>query len=107
LMPATYHFSFLLETGEELEEKRKELESRGVDVTQVIDHGFCNSIYFHDPDGLVLEFAIQTRAFDEEDKKLTPKPQPTFEAFKSDPEAARRFAKTLGLPEEALSEGTI
>ena len=107
LMPATYHFSFLLESVEELEAKLKELESKGVECTQVIDHDFCNSVYFHDPDGLVLEFAVQTRAFNDDDKQATHKPQPTFESFKSDPEGARRFAKTLGVPEEVLAEGTI
>ena len=47
----------------ELEAKYDELISKGVDATQVIDHDFCNSVYFHDPDGLVLEFAVQTRPF--------------------------------------------
>ena len=107
LMPATYHFSFMLESVEELEAKYDELISKGVDATQVIDHDFCNSVYFHDPDGLVLEFAVQTRPFNEEDRKLTHKPQPTFESFKSNKEAAARFAKTLGLPEEVLAEGTL
>jgi catechol 2,3-dioxygenase-like lactoylglutathione lyase family enzyme len=107
LMPATYHFSFMLESLEELEAKRQELESKGVDATEIIDHDFCKSVYFHDPDGLVLEFAITTRAFNDDDKKPTNKPQPTFEAFKTDVVRARRFAKTLGLPEEVLSEGTI
>ena len=107
LMPGTYHFSFLLETLEELEEKQKDLESKGVACTPVVDHGFCDSVYFRDPDGLMLEFSVQTRDFNDDDRKLTHKVQPTFELFKTDPELARRFAKAVGVSEEVLAEGTL
>jgi catechol 2,3-dioxygenase-like lactoylglutathione lyase family enzyme len=46
-----YHFAF--EAGSEagLEEKRNELLAKGVDVTDVADHGWAKSIYFRDPTG--------------------------------------------------------
>lgn len=60
---------------ERLEEYRNKLRAKGVDVTEVIHHDdtpqqvsrevnastFVSSIYFFDPDGIMLEFAGWTR----------------------------------------------
>jgi catechol 2,3-dioxygenase-like lactoylglutathione lyase family enzyme len=67
---AFYHFAF--EAGSEagLEQKREELLSKGVDVTQVVDHTWAKSIYFKDPNGLMLEFCCLTREFSADDAKM-------------------------------------
>lgn len=68
---------------DKIEEYQKRLEDAGVDVTQVINHDdspeqahlevtpttFVRSIYFLDPDGIMLEFAGWTRAMTADDVK--------------------------------------
>jgi len=55
-----YHFAFQSDGLPELEKKRDELREKGVEVTDVVDHGWCASIYFHDPNGLQLEYCCLT-----------------------------------------------
>lgn len=49
------HLSFNLPDEHALTELRARLKSHGCEVTDVIDHGFVRSIYFHDPNGIALE----------------------------------------------------
>ncbi len=56
-----YHFAFSAESLEALAKKRAELIAKGVKVTPIVDHEWAKSIYFKDPNGLLLEFAVQTR----------------------------------------------
>ncbi len=71
--PAFYHFAF--EAGSEagLDQKRQELKEKGVEVTEVVDHGWAKSIYFNDPNGLMLEYCCLTREFNEDDAKIQPR----------------------------------
>src|SRR5262250_957661 len=62
-----YHFAFEAGTQAELEQKRAELIAKGVKVTPVVDHEWAKSIYFKDPNGLLLEFSYITRAFTADD----------------------------------------
>jgi catechol 2,3-dioxygenase-like lactoylglutathione lyase family enzyme len=50
------HFAFEARDEEDLLEKQAELEGKGVSVRGVVDHGWCKSIYFHDPNFVQLEF---------------------------------------------------
>jgi catechol 2,3-dioxygenase-like lactoylglutathione lyase family enzyme len=61
LPAAFYHFAF--EAGSEagLADRRDELRARGVEVTDIVDHGFAQSIYFKDPNGLSLEYCCFVR----------------------------------------------
>lgn len=52
------HIAFSLETMEELGEAKLRLEQHGLDVLGPIDHGLFDSIYFFDPNGHRLEFAV-------------------------------------------------
>ena len=65
-----YHFAF--EAGSEagLREKRDELRARGIDVTDVVDHDWAQSIYFKDPNGVQLEYCCFTRALNEDDARM-------------------------------------
>ncbi|MGH7303083.1 MAG: VOC family protein [Candidatus Rokuibacteriota bacterium] len=67
---AFYHFAF--ETGSEagLDEKRRELLAKGVEVTDVVDHDWAKSIYFKDPNGLQLEFCCFTRSLNANDARM-------------------------------------
>jgi catechol 2,3-dioxygenase-like lactoylglutathione lyase family enzyme len=70
---AFYHFAF--EAGSEagLEEKRQELRSKGVEVTDIVDHNWAKSIYFKDPNGLQLEYCCLIREFNADDAKMQPR----------------------------------
>ena len=57
-----YHVAFDAGSVEELQAKRSELIAKGVKVTPIVDHEWILSIYFKDPNGLLLEYAAQTRA---------------------------------------------
>ena len=46
---------------------RAALIARGVKVTPVVDHEWMKSIYFKDPNGLMLEFAWWCRELGEDD----------------------------------------
>lgn len=105
VMHGAYHFAFCLDSLEELEAKYEELLSRGVGPTEIVDHGWCKSVYFKDPvNGLLLEYCVTTRVFTEDDKALTPRPQPGFKPLK-DAEAIQRTVKVLHMSEGDVVRG--
>ena len=53
--------------------KRTELIGKGVKVTPVVDHEWAKSIYFKDPNGLLLEYSYQTREFNADDGLMQPR----------------------------------
>jgi catechol 2,3-dioxygenase-like lactoylglutathione lyase family enzyme len=59
------HIAMRMDTVEELEVMREKLIANGVEVLGVTDHTMCKSIYFFDPNGLRLEFAVVTQTEDE------------------------------------------
>ena len=62
-----YHFAFEAGSAPALEEKRQELLSKGVTVTDIVDHEWAQSIYFNDPNGISLEYCCLTRDVGTED----------------------------------------
>jgi catechol 2,3-dioxygenase-like lactoylglutathione lyase family enzyme len=72
--------------AEKVDEYQKKLEAIGIDCTGVVNHDdsetqasptltpstFVRSIYFKDPDGILLEFAAWTRALNEQDVNCEP-----------------------------------
>ena len=64
---AFYHFAF--EAGSEagLIDKRDQLRAKGVQITDIVDHGWSKSIYFKDPNGLSLEYCCFLRDLTEDD----------------------------------------
>lgn len=57
------HFAFKSADSSELAAKREELLGKGVKVSDLVDHGWCSSIYFHDPNGLQLEYCALTAEY--------------------------------------------
>ena len=55
-----YHFAFELENLEAQKYFKDKLESLGLPVRGPVDHGFVTSIYFHDPNGLKVEFTVRS-----------------------------------------------
>lgn len=64
---AFYHFAFEAGSPAVLAEKRDALRASGVKVTDIIDHGWAQSIYFEDPNGLQLEYCCMTRNLTDDD----------------------------------------
>lgn len=76
-----HHISLGIGSEEELYALKSKLEANGIKVSTVIDHFFCKSIYFRDPNGLYLEYSVSTMEYSE-NKPFLEDPEPT--------EAARR-----------------
>lgn len=55
------HFTFEAGSPAALADKRDELRAKGVEVTDIVDHGWSRSIYFKDPNGLSLEYCCTVR----------------------------------------------
>jgi len=51
-----YHFAFEAGSATALTKKRDELRAKGVETTEIVDHGWARSIYFKDPNGISLEY---------------------------------------------------
>ena len=62
-----YHFAFEAGSVAALEEKRQELLSKGINVSDIVDHEWAQSIYFKDPNGISLEYCCLTRDIGNED----------------------------------------
>jgi glyoxalase family protein len=59
----THHIAFRAESADQQAEWREHLLSLGLDVTTVRDRTYFQSIYFHAPDGLLLEIATDGPGF--------------------------------------------
>ncbi len=68
LDPMMNHFAFQADGADDMERRRQRLLDYGRDVLE-IDHGWIHSIYTEDPDGNVVEFAMLTKPFTEDDAK--------------------------------------
>ena len=62
-----HHLAFSVDNEAELMEWRDHIVAQSVKVTPAIDHGFCKSIYFVDPDGMQLEISYWVRVLDQRD----------------------------------------
>ncbi len=61
------HIAFRLASMEALEQRRRDLVAKGVDVTAIHNHGpTSHSIYLHDPNGIRLEFTYAQYAVSRE-----------------------------------------
>jgi len=70
-VPASfYHFAFEAGSEAALADKRDELRAKGVEVTDIVDHGWSKSIYFKDPNGLSLEYCCMVRNLTKDDATM-------------------------------------
>ncbi len=53
------HLALRVDSLEKVQQAKQRLEAAGIDVVGVTDHGFINSIYFFDPNGIRLELTVQ------------------------------------------------
>ena len=54
------HLALRMNSVDEVREAKQRLEQAGIDVVGVTDHGFVQSIYFFDPNGIRLELTTET-----------------------------------------------
>ena len=70
-VPASfYHFAFEAGSPAALADKRDALRGKGIAVTDIVDHGWAQSIYFDDPNGLKLEYCCVVRDLTEDDATM-------------------------------------
>jgi catechol 2,3-dioxygenase-like lactoylglutathione lyase family enzyme len=55
------HLALSVGSVADVERAKQRLEDAGVEVVGVTDHGFINSIYFFDPNGIRLELTVQVK----------------------------------------------
>ncbi len=55
------HLALTVDSVDNLVQAKQRLEASGVEVVGVTDHGFINSIYFFDPNGIRLELTVQLK----------------------------------------------
>ncbi|CAA0120090.1 Uncharacterised protein [Halioglobus japonicus] len=67
LPPATNHYSFSVNTAEELNAWRGRWTAAGLEVLE-IDHNWCHSVYTKDPNGNTVEFCLTTGTFTPKDR---------------------------------------
>ena len=87
LPPGTNHYSFSVDTKEELESWKQKWLAAGLDVFE-IDHNWCHSIYTKDPNDNAVEFCLTSGTFTEADRQraldalseteFKPSPPPAF-----------------------------
>lgn len=58
-----HHFAFLVETDAAQREWQERLRAVGVAATEIIDRRYFRSVYFNDPDGVILEIATRGPGF--------------------------------------------
>lgn len=62
------HVSFAADSLDDLETRKQRMLDAGETVSE-IDHGWCRSIYAVDPNGVLVEFCVNTRPLDESDRE--------------------------------------
>lgn len=92
-----YHIALWVDDADALDQKRALLVARGVeDVSPIVDHDFCRSFYFRDPNGIQLEYCATTRAFTDADRDMNSVGGTTV--LTDDPaEAEKLFANMMGV----------
>ncbi len=68
LPPFTNHYSYNVDSVDELNERRERWNADGLDVID-IDHNWCHSVYTFDPSGNVVEFCLTTGEFTANDRE--------------------------------------
>jgi catechol 2,3-dioxygenase-like lactoylglutathione lyase family enzyme len=88
-----YHVALWVDDVEALAAKRDLLLSRGVKASLLVDHDFCTSFYFEDPNGIQLEYCATNRPFNESDKDMNS--IGTTRVLTDDPVAAQKVLSDM------------
>lgn len=66
--PWVNHIAFAADSVDDLEARRDRWLANGHDAMQ-IDHGFCESAYTMDPNGVLVEFCVDTKPYTDDDRR--------------------------------------
>jgi catechol 2,3-dioxygenase-like lactoylglutathione lyase family enzyme len=98
-VPASfYHFAFEAGSPAGLADKRNALRTKGIEVTEIVDHDWAHSFYFRDPNGLSLEYCCVVRNLTEDDATMQ-------ERFTTERAALELSVSTSAEVSEAKSAG--
>ena len=89
------HNAFSLNNLHSLKTHIRRINSHGIKVTE-IDHGWCKSIYIDDPDEIMVEFCVTTKAFTEKDKEDAVKAITSNAIAENDPPKVRMHPASTG-----------
>lgn len=62
LLPSPFRHIALKVDAESQAEMQKRLDAAGVENSFVLEHGYCNSLYAEDPNGMLVEFTVDAEA---------------------------------------------
>lgn len=99
--PFDLHYAMELADDNELMAFKTRLEQHGIQVMGPLDHGFCRSIYFEDPNGLVMEFTCRDANHDtimDEEERAAPA---TLERWTRETAEAKRRLQPVHVPAQA------
>jgi len=65
LPPWVNHVALRAHSLDELERRKRQLASHGVDEIHEVDHGWCQSVYVMDPNGILVEWCCTTGEFEQ------------------------------------------
>ena len=82
------HLALSVDSLESVRRAKQRLEGAGIEVVGVTDHGFINSIYFFDPNGIRLELTVQLQAT-QHDPAARQRTRATLDAWTARKEALR------------------
>ena len=73
------HVTIGVDSEETLMELQQRTRKAGVQAGDIIDHGFARAIYFEDPNGISLGFAVFTQELESEPAFYDPDPVPALQ----------------------------
>lgn len=90
------HVAIGVDSEDDLAAAQDRLRAADVDVSEVVDHGLCRSIYFEDPNGISIELAVWSQDLETEPLFADSSPIPaaveeqqSHRAYHRDDEATR------------------
>jgi len=60
------HVTIGVDSEETLMDLQKRARKEGIQASEIVDHGFARAIFFEDPNGISLGFALRTRDLETE-----------------------------------------
>jgi catechol 2,3-dioxygenase-like lactoylglutathione lyase family enzyme len=78
--PFDQHIALYVDSLESLRDVQRRLDAEGVPIME-IDHGYCYSIYVHDPNGLQVELAVDVPSTEQIMAEAAPVARRTLDAW--------------------------
>ena len=73
------HVTIGVDSEETLIAIQKRARKAGVEASDIVDHGIARAIYFEDPNGISLSFAVWTRDLETEPAYYDTEPVPAMQ----------------------------